>query len=128
MSNGKEIENSASASRHLIEEGARAIDLQIDNSGDGKVTSDLLREVLEELGATYIKDDYTDGHTHAQLSEDKSEEDLTSEDKNIPTKEILNENLNSKDIGNLTGKGVFGIVKIREWLRKDEKKEDNTNE
>jgi RHS repeat-associated protein len=126
MSNDQEISNSASSSRHLIEEGARAFDLQIDNNGEGKVTSQLLREVLEELGVTYIKDDYDDGHTHGQLSEDKSAEGLTSENKNIPTKESLNEKLNTQDIKNLTGqKSIFGILKFKRKIE-DMQNEDGT--
>ena len=84
-----EIENSASQSRHLIEEGARAIDLKIDNSGDGLVTNALLMELATEVGFTFTRE-YKTGHVHLQLSESYSMGGLTENDRNIPSYSDLN--------------------------------------
>jgi RHS repeat-associated protein len=97
MSNDREITNSAKKSRHLITEGARAVDLDITISGRGKVNNELIDQIAKDLGFTYTKMDYADGHIHLQLSESGSQKDLTIDDKNIPSDSELNKPLSKAD-------------------------------
>jgi len=89
LSNNKEITGAVSKSRHLFSEGARAIDLKIDNDGDGLVTNSLLMELATEAGFVYTSE-YESGHVHLHLPESYSVEGLTEDDKNIPSYSDLN--------------------------------------
>ncbi len=97
LSNDQEIKKSAKKSRHLISEGARAIDLEITNDGGSIVHNDLIDEIAKDLGFSYTKKDYDDGHIHLQLPESDSEKDLDVDDKNIPTNKELNNPKLSKE-------------------------------
>ncbi len=97
LSNDKEIKKSAKSSRHLISEGARAIDLMIVSNGEGKVTKELINEIAKDLGFTFTKMDYSDDHLHLQLPESESEKDLDTDDKNVPTSDDLNDDLSEDE-------------------------------
>jgi len=89
LTSDKVVGNSASSSRHLIEEGARAIDLVIVNDGQGLVTNDLLIEIAKEVGFSFTSE-YSTGHVHMHLPESYSQSGLTESDKNIPSYSDLN--------------------------------------
>jgi len=82
-STDNEVKGSAKKSRHLIEEGARAIDLVIDNDGGGLVTNKLLMELAVEVGFEFTSE-YATGHVHLHLPDSYSETGLEESDRNIP--------------------------------------------
>lgn len=83
-STDKEVEGSATKSRHLIEEGARAIDLVIDNDGEGLVTNELLMELAIEVGFSFTSE-YSTGHVHLHLPDSYTQTGLTESERNIPS-------------------------------------------
>ncbi|GAA4821247.1 hypothetical protein GCM10023331_02000 [Algivirga pacifica] len=91
LSNHSHISKSAKSSRHLVEEGARAIDFGLTNDADGKITNDMIIEEAKKLGIEYSKVYKDDGHIHLTFSDS---EDHDSSERNIPKEkdfEILSE-------------------------------------
>ncbi len=96
-SNNKMIPASKKTSKHIVSNGARAVDLQIEIDGDGKITNELISEISKLLGFSYSKMDYKDGHIHLTLGSEYSEDDLDENDKDVPTDEELNSDLTKEE-------------------------------
>lgn len=129
----EKVKGSVSRSRHLIEEGARAVDLMIINDGDGKVTAELITKLAKKLGFSYSKTDYPDNHIHIQLSSKDSEDNLTSEDQNIPNYFDLNEEKSSDDqfqekSSELYDSALEGDISITEFYEGIKKLEESLND
>lgn len=88
--------NQQVAKRTGLENSDFLIEITVD--GEGKVTNELLDQIAKDLGFTYTKKDYEDGHIHIQLSQSDSENNLTTEDKNKPTNKELNKKLTKKEL------------------------------
>ena len=76
----------AENSPHLIENGARGVDLKIEKSGGGLVDYDLIIQLHQAAGFNYWNDKYDTGHLHLTLKESLGVSGLTKDDKYIPTK------------------------------------------
>ncbi len=90
MTHNSEVAGAVDRSKHLIEEGARAVDLKITNDANGTITKDLIIKIAKELGVEFTMLYPNSDHIHMHLPANQSAENLTSDNRNIPSYEDLN--------------------------------------